>query len=178
MFESKNVPCFLERMGHKKIKIGKEEYKGTEIVLRVDPFTPALASELAETKGIIYRRNDTEPNPNVEAVSFTYTPKPQAVEFRADPLLKPSVTLPEAKVSKFRVRRPKDGTQWVLVFKIVFAEIGGNDLLYLKEALFEQRFLSFENASPGLFDEAEQAERREAKEAKPVRGNGSSATAH
>lgn len=180
MFDTGNLPCYLERMGHKKLKIGQDEFKGTEIVLRIDPFTPELASELAETKGVIFRRNDGEPNPHVDMVSFTYAPKAQRIEFRPDPQLKPSVVIPEAKVSAFRVRKPKDGTQWVLRFRIVFAEIAGADLLYLKEALFEQRFLTFENAETGLFDEAEKAAKRDAREAKPVRRAGTSdgATAH
>ena len=181
MFDTANVPIYLERMGHKKIKIGRDQYKGTELVLKIDPFTPALAGELAETKGIIFRRNDAEANPHIDAVSFTYLPKPQRIEFRPDPVLaKPSIVIPEAKVSKFRVRKPSDGTQWVLIFRVVFAEVGGNDLLYLKEALFEQRFLTFENAAPGLFDEAEAEERKNATTSKPVRSRGGSAdaTAH
>lgn len=170
MFETKNVPCYIERMGHKTIKIGKEKYKGTELVLRVDPFTAELASEIGNTKGTIFRRNDVEANPELESASFSYKPKPQRIEIRPDPQIKrASVNIPESKIGKFRVRKPSDGTQWVLVFRVVFTEVSGDDLLYLKEALFEQRFFSFENAEAGLFDEAEKEARREAKEAKPVK---------
>lgn len=76
MFETKNVPCYLEALRHKTIKVGVDSYKGTEIVLRISPFTPELAAELSETKGVIFRRNDGEPNPNIDACSFTYMPKP------------------------------------------------------------------------------------------------------
>lgn len=174
MFESRNVPCYLERMGHKTLKVGKEKYKGTEIVLRVDPFTPALASELAETKGVIFRRTEgAEPNPNIDAVSFTYQPKPQRISITAEPTIKASVVIAEAKVTKFRVRKPSDGTQWVLVFRIIFTEVGGNDLLWLKEALFEQRFFTFEPAAAGLFDDADKEAARESAAAKPVRPSAS-----
>jgi hypothetical protein len=170
MFETRNVPCYLQSMSHKTLKIGSEEYKGTEIVFRVDPFTAELAGELSETKGVIFRRNTAEVNPNIDAVSFSYAPKPQRIEFRAAPeLSRPSIVVAESKVQKFRVRKPKDGQQWVLVFRATFAEISGADLLWLKEALFEQRFLSFENAEAGLFDEAEKEAKRNAKEAKPVK---------
>jgi len=176
MFETKAVPCYIERMGHKTIKVGKDKFKGTELVLRVDPFTPELAAELGDNiKAKIFRRNDAETDPNIDAVSFTFKPKNQLIEIRPDPAIsRASVRLLEAKVNKFRVRRPKDGTQWVLIFRVTFAECDANDLLYLKEALFEQRFFSFEDAQGGLFSEAEAEARREARESKPVRKSSSS----
>jgi len=171
MFETENVPCYIEGMRHKKVKIGKDKFNGTEIVLKVDPFTAELASELGDMKSKLYRRNDAEVDPNVDAISFTFKPKKaQMIEIRpAEDVDKPSVKILEAKIGKFRARKPSDGNQWVLKFNIVFAEIGGNDLLYLKEALFEQRFFSFFDAQGGLFEEADAEERRESKDAKPVR---------
>lgn len=170
MFETHNVPCYIESMGHKTIKIGKEKYKGTQLSLRVDPLTPELAAELESVKGICFRRNDAEVNPNIDAVSFTHKPKAQVIELRPDPsVAKHSVRIEEAKISKIRVRKPSDGSQWVLVFKATFAEISGNDLMYLKEALFEQRFFTFANVQGGLFEDAEAEARRESKDAKPVR---------
>lgn len=161
MFETKHVPCYIERLAHKKLKLGTDEIKASYLILRIDPFTPSLAAELEDAvKGVIYRRNDAQPNPIVESVTFKHSPKPQRIEFRADPKITPSLVLTEAKVDAFRCRIPKDGTQWVLIFRVTFAEITGQDLLYLKEALFEQRFLSFENATPGLFDAEEDTERR------------------
>lgn len=89
------------------------------------------------------------------------------------------MVIAEAKVTKFRVRKPKDGLQWVLVFRVIFTEVSGQDLLALKEALFEQRFLSFENATAGLFDQADAEERKNARSSKPVRSvGGESQTAH
>lgn len=170
MFETKNVGMYLERLGHKQLKIGKDVFKGTELVLKVDPLTPELASELEQVKGICFRRNDADANPHIDAVSFTYKPKPQVVELRPDPeISKPSVKIPEAKVSKIKVRKPKDGQQWVLRFYLTFAEVSGADLLYLKDALFEQRFFSFDDAQGGLFEEAEREARANAREAKPVK---------
>lgn len=179
MFDTQLIPCYVERMGHKTIKIGKDKYKGTELVLRIDPFTPELAVELEAVKGICFRRNDGEVNPHIDAVSFTVKPKPQTVEIHGAPEIQASVKIHEAKLSKVRVRKPSDGSQWVMVFRVTFAEIGGNDLLYLKDALFEQRFFSFNDAQGGLFTEAEAEARRE--KAPPVRGqsvSGDEATTH
>lgn len=181
MFEKQNIPCYIERLGHKLLKIGKEEYKGTEMVLKIDPLTPELAAELEAVKGICFRRNDAEVNQHIDAVSFTERPRPQVIELRPDPTLaKYSVKIEEAKISKITVRKPKDGQQWVLKFRAVFAEVSGADLLYLKEALFEQRYFTFYEAQGGLFEEAEAEERRESRAARPVKANGSSdgATAH
>lgn len=170
MFETENVPCYIERMGHKNIKIGKDKFKGTELVLRVDPFSAELAAELEDVKSRLYRRNDAEADPHIDSVSFTFRPKPQLIEIRpAEDVVKASVKILEAKVGKFRARKPSDGTQWVLKFNVTFAEVSGNDLLYLKEALFEQRFFTFADAQGGLFEEAEKEERRESKDAKPVK---------
>ncbi len=179
MFDTKSIPMYLERLGHKKLKIGNDEFKGTEMVFRIDPFTSQLATELPDLKASIFRRTEGgEPNPNVDAVSFTFKPPPQRIEFRPDPEMKPSIVLIECKVSKFKVRKPKDGQQWVLTFRVEVAEIGAQDLLWLKEALFEMRYLSFEVAAPGLFDGAEQEARRQSAAAKPVRATGESAATH
>lgn len=178
--ERQHIPCYLERMGHKQIKIGKDEFKGTELVLKIDPLTPEIAGELEAVKAICFRRNDADVNPSIDAVSFSQKPKAQVIEIRAEPSLKHSVKIAEAKISKIQVRKPKDGQQWVLKFRATFAEVSGQDLLYLKEALFEQRYFSFFDAQGGLFEEAEAEARRESRAAKPVKANGSgdSATAH
>ena len=92
MFESANLPCYIERMGHKTIKIGSEKYKGTELVLRVDPFTPELASELADTKGVIFKRTDGTPNANTSwRVTARHVP-PLHVERLADCFGSPTAT--------------------------------------------------------------------------------------
>lgn len=178
MFDTPHVPVYVERMGYRWTKVGRDKFKATELVLRIDPFTPELAGELEHAKSICFRRNDAEVNPHIDAVSFTFRPKLQTIQVFAEPTLKPSITIAEAKISKIKVRKPSDGSQWVLVFRATFAEVSGQELLYLKEALFEQRFLSFSDSQGGLFAESEEEARKESPAAKPVRGNGSGATAH
>lgn len=182
MFDTKHVPCYLEGMGHKTLKIGKDRYKGTMLTLRIDPLTPELAAELEAVKGICFRRNDAEVNPHINAVHFTLKPRVQRFEVTGAEGVRPSVTIPEAKIAKVRVRKPSDGSQWVLVFQVVFAEVGATELLYLKDALFEQRLFTFQDAQGGLFQDAEAEARRESREAKPVKPSAASSdtgvTAH
>jgi hypothetical protein len=179
MFETACIPVYLDSMGYKQIKAGKDKFKGTKMTLRIDPLTPELAAELSETKRMLFRRDTAEANTEIDSVAFTYVPKPQAVEFYPDPAIaKASCTIAECKVGKFKVRKPKDGSQWVLTFQITFIDVTGDDMLYLKEALFEQRFLTFENAVPGLFDEAEREARKSSRIAKPVRAGGAGVQAH
>lgn len=169
MFETEKVTCYISLMGHKTLKIGKDKFKGTEIVLRVDPLPDELANELG-IKAKLFRMKDAEPDSSIDSVSFTLKPRPQTIEIHpAEDVDQPSVKILEAKIGKFKARKPSDGSQWVLTFRCTFAEVSGNDLLYLKEALFEQRLFTFYEAQGGLFIDAEAEERRESKDAKPVR---------
>lgn len=170
MFSTQGVPCYIAGMIGKRVKVGKEKFKGIELTLRIDPFTPELASEIGDIKSKLFKRHDASVDPNVDSATFTFKPKTQYVEIKPEPALSwAPVKIQEAKVTKFRVRRPADGTQWVLVFKVAFAESDANDLLYLKDALFETRFFSFADSQGGLFADAEAEAARDSKEAKPVK---------
>lgn len=170
MFETRNVSCYLAGMAHKTIKIGQDEYKGTVLSYRIEPFTGELASDLgSEFKRHLFKGTDADVNPHIDSITFVHAPKPQRIEMRDDPLIKPSVTLSEAKIGRLRARRVKDGNHLALSFSVTVPELSGQELLWLKDALFSTRFLSFDDAQPGLFAEAEAEARRESKDAAPVR---------
>jgi hypothetical protein len=139
-----------------------DEYKCCDLTFRIEPMTRELAAELDEAiKGTLYRRNDAEINGHLTKVEFTHKPKPQALTFRPDPALTmTSLELDESKITKLRARKPKDGNHWVFLFRATVAQLSGQDLLYLQEALYKQHFLTFEPAEPGLFDEEEKKERK------------------
>jgi hypothetical protein len=168
MLEKQNIAARLEGMGYTMTKVGGEDYKATKITLAVD-FTPELAADIPGAKGAVFKRNDGTPNDDVESLVFTYKSKAQRVELRSDPSMRPSSTLIDAECRRFRIPKRAKGAAPVLKFDVIVLEISANDMLTLKEALFEQRFFTFETMQTGMWFEAEAEARRESKDAAPVK---------
>jgi hypothetical protein len=170
LFQSGNIPCYVESFSHRKLKIGHEDYKGVKFTVRIEPFTSALAGELGDdVKTIFFKRTDGEPKRALRSATLGIKVKAQQVELRPDPALQPSATLIDCDVDFLRVRESSEGRQLVLRMVITVPVIGANDLLYLKDAVNEQRFFTFERLQGTLFDEAEAEARRESKDAKPAK---------
>jgi hypothetical protein len=170
LFESPNVPAYIQSWGGKNLKIAKEKYKGVKFTLLIEPFTPALASEISdELKAMLFKRSDGEPKRLFKSGSLNIDVKPQTIELRVDPTLKPSATLIDAKIEFVRMRESSEGNHLCLTMQVTLPDITAQDLLYLKEAATEQRFFTFDLMQGGLFAEAEAEERRASKDAKPVK---------
>lgn len=163
MFDTEKIGMYLDDIGHRVMKDKQgDELKVLDLTFRIEPLTPTLAAEIADgVKGVLFRRNDGEMNQNIDRVSFTHKPKPQAIQVFPDPQIgKASLTIDEGKITRLRARKPKDGNLWVFLFRVTTAHLTGADLLYLQEALYTQKFLSFANAATGLFDDEEKAARK------------------
>jgi hypothetical protein len=170
LFETGNLPAYIESLAYRKLKIGREEYKGVKFIVRIEPFTAALAGELGDdVKAMLFKRTDGEPKRTVRSCTLGTKVKAQQVELRPDPTMNSSATLIDCDVDFLRVRETAEGTQLVLRMVITVPVIGANDLLYLKDAVGEQRFFTFERLQGTLFDEAEAEARRESKDAAPVK---------
>ena len=171
MLDSANVPVYIKSVTFKKIKVGSEKHKGTLMVGQFE-LNPKLAAELG-LKERLYRRNDGEADPDVSGIDFTMKPsKAQRIEMRVDPFMDPSLILPDVRIKRdIVIRRPSDGSHMVVTFRAEFMDIDGADYLSLKDAFCEQRFMTFSNAQAGLFDEADAAERRNSKNAKPAKAS-------
>lgn len=179
MFDTEQIPHYLDDIGHRVMKDKSgDEFKVVDLTFRLEPLTAALAAEIASVvKSTLFKLKDAEATEGLKAVTFAVKPKPQQIAFFADrELPKASLRLDEAKISNLRARKPKDGTHWVFTFRATVAQLSGADLLFLQEALYKQYFLTFANASPGLFDSDEKAERKSRGRGTPVSTLASAAT--
>lgn len=169
LFESKHVPVFIDGMKvNKRLKIGREKYKGVTLTARIEPLSAVLAAELGDdVKTTLFKRMDGELRGTVSSATLNYTATDLEIEVRPDPSMSPSVTLIDAKVDNLRPRQV--GKTIVLTMTITVPVIGANDFLYLKDAVDEQRFMTFAAMQNGLFAEAEAEARRESKDAKPAK---------
>src|SRR5205085_8151972 len=160
-----------EGMGYTMVKGNGEPFKATKLKLSV-PLTLELAADIPGAKRTVFKLNDGTPNDDLESATFRHSSKALTIEIRADQNIRPSAKLVDAKAKRFRVPRRAHGVPPVLKFEVIVLEIGANDLLTLKEALFEQRYFSFGRMQGGFLNEAEAAERRESKDAAPVKSRG------
>lgn len=162
MFDTQNVPMYLDGISHRVIKDKQnEELKAVDLLFRMEPISPVLAAELSDAiKGTLFRRNDGEINPHIKAVQFAFKPKPQSIVFRSEPTIKPSLEIDEAKLTKFRARIPKDSKGWVFFFTATVANLSGQQLLVLQDSLYKMHYVSMANSVAGLFDEDEKQERK------------------
>ena len=169
MFETKHIPIHINSMGYKREKVGSEKMKAIKVGMMISPFTAAQASEIPEFKRALFKGTDGEVNPTLAKAEFTYQPRHQRIEMRLAPDQgKPSVTIHEAKVRGFKAMVVSGG-QFALKFTATILDVDPVDHAQLKDALFEQRFVTFMTAQAGLFAEADAEERRNSKDAAPVK---------
>jgi len=80
-----------------------------------------------------------------------------------------SFVIDEAKIGAFHARRSKKSSMWRMSFTVMCHPIDEHQLAQIVDCYTKMRFITTGNAVPGLFDEEEQAARRNAPTAKPVR---------
>lgn len=180
MFDTEQVPLYLDDIGHRVMKDKSgDEYKVVDLTFRLEPLTANLAAEVAGVvKMTLFKKSDGDPTDGIKSVVFNEKPKPQAIHFYPDKGMKtPTLRLHESKITNLKARKPKDGTHWVFSFRATVAQLSGDDLLYLQEALYKQHFLTFANAKAGLFDDEEKTEKR-TRGRGMTSGDGEAATAH
>jgi hypothetical protein len=166
-----DLPIFIEGFIGKPMKLGKEDWKGVRVGIRIDPFTAEHAGDLSsELKAALFARTTGQVKDLIAICRPAFAFHSQRVTVRVDPSLEePSIVLPDVRiVPRPLIRLTPDGT-FLFRAQLEIHEIAAMDLLYLKEAAGEQRFLTFERSEPGFFDAIEAAERRKSKHAAPVR---------
>lgn len=168
MFHTKHVPVHIDSLAYRRLSIGRETYKGIKFTARIEPLSAALAAELGDdVKTALFKRMDGELRRTFTAGTLTLVAKDVEIEIRPDPSMKPSVTLIDAKIDGLKVR--ESGKTIVMTMTVTVPVITANDLLYLKDAVGEQRFMSFASMQAGLFAEADKEARKASKDAKPVK---------
>lgn len=121
----------------------------------INPLTAELASELHDfVRGTLYTMSGAEVNSLLGGASFALAIPPQCIAVRMAPdQKKPSFVIKEAKIGGIHAKRSKKSTSWTLGFTVTCSPASEHQLAQIIEAYCKTKYMSFEPAEPGLFDE-------------------------
>lgn len=171
LFEVGKVGMFLDKWSPGVETRRGDEVKIVTLVLRVQPFTATLAAALEQkVRGTLFNLNSGEPQPHLKRVEFALgIPRQQLHIFASPDTKKASILFDQAKVFYTLARTEKDLNGFAFVVKTSFGPVGKLDLEYLQDWLLNQRFVTFEQAEPGLFpDDADDYEPDEETHVRPA----------
>jgi hypothetical protein len=155
LFEVAKVGMFLDQITH-----GVEERRGDEVkivtlTLRVQPFGPDLARALGgSVRTTLFKLNHPTPHPHLKRVDFRLGCPRQTLTVYASPDTgNPSILFDQGKIVATYARTQKDMDGFAFVVKVSFGPVGKHELEYLQDWLLGQRFVTCEQAEPGLFED-------------------------
>lgn len=156
LFSVSKIPVYCESISHRIERRKSGDVKVVDLALKIEPFTPQLASaldldEYAFIKRELFRGNDASVNIDLKNAEFRTPTDRQLLTCYATPdSPKASIALDQVKVTKIRVRGQKDGSGWVLYVHVSFGPLGKTELEYVNAFYSEQRFISWDQAEPSL----------------------------
>lgn len=157
LFETGKIGCFLDVITHATEARREDEVKIVTLALRVQPFTAQMASAMADAvRPTLFRLNDGEPKDSLKRVDFALgVPRQNLTVFAAPDTAEPSIAFLQAKIAAVYARTEKGVRGYGLVVKVSFGPVGRTELEYIQDWHLGQRFVSFEEAEPALFDDAD-----------------------
>jgi hypothetical protein len=180
MFESEHVPVRFAAINHRRMEVDEREVSLVEITFEMSPFTKERAKELDDyVRRTLFTANDAEVTQKLGGANFRLAIRPQSIVVRMAPDQgKASFVIDEAKIGTFHARRSKKSSAWRMVFSVTCAPASEHQLAQIVECYLKSRYVTFANAEPGLFDEADREDRKKKARDLPARGGGAPAHAH
>lgn len=162
LFSVGKVPVYCDGIAHRVETRRGDSVKVVDLTLKIEPFTPQLASALDQdeygfVKRMLFKVTDGTPLGDLRSVEFIPPGDRQRVTCFASPDTEmPSIALDQCKVTKIRARSQKDASGWVLYLHLSFGPLSRTELEYVNAFYTEQRFMTFDAAEPSLdFEEAD-----------------------
>lgn len=161
LFATAKVPLFLDTIIHGTEKRKGEDVKIVTLSLRVQPFDAKLASSLDEgvqaatgVKPLLFSLNNAEPKSLVRRLDVGLgCPRQQLLVFASSDTTKESIAFDQAKVGGTYARTQKDINGYAFCFRVSFGPVGRRELEFIQDWHLSTRFVTFDQAEPGLFDE-------------------------
>lgn len=152
-FDQDKVGCYLDDIGHRveKTSDGKET-KMVDLTLRVQPFTPELATSLdPDVRALLFSLNSVEPKPKIKSLEFRLVTKRQVLRvFSLPESAEPQIAFFDAEISGPRARTEKGVDGFGFVFYASIGPVSARELEYLCDWHTTQRFVTFEPQAPAL----------------------------
>jgi hypothetical protein len=160
LFSVPKVGLFLDSYKPAIEKRRGEEVKVIQMTLRLQPFDGKLAraiddgvGEDSNVKVTLFKMGDGEAKPHLDRVDFALGCQRQQMTIFASPDTEEArLCFDQVKISGTYARTEKGVNDYAFVFKATFGPVGRNELEYIHDWHLGQRFVTFEEAEPGMFD--------------------------
>src|SRR4051812_14754356 len=161
LFATAKVPLFLDSITHGTEKRKGEDVKIVTLSLRVQPFDAKLASSVDDgvqsdngLKPLLFSLNTAEPKGLVRRLDVALAcPRQQLIVFASSDTTKESIAFDQAKVTGTYARTQKDINGYAFCFRASFGTVGRRELEFIQDWHLSTRFVTFQQAEPGLFDD-------------------------
>ena len=155
LFDLPKIGLYLDTITHGTETRREEDVKIVTLVLRVQPFTPQLATVMAEgVKTTLYRLNDASAKDYLKRVDFALgVPRQNLTIYAAPDVVDASIAFTQARITQTYARTEKGVAGFAFIIKASFGPLGRAELEFIQEWHLSQRFVSFEEAEPGMFED-------------------------
>lgn len=157
LFTVGKVGCFCEATDLSTETRRGEVVKIAVVTLRVEPFDHKLAGAMGceGVRPTLFKLNHPDPNPILGRRIDLAVGMPRQIlkVFAAPDVAKGSIAFDQARIFGVHAIGQKDASGFALKFKASFGPLSPRELEYLNDWRLSQRFVSFDEAEPGMFDE-------------------------
>lgn len=156
-FDIAKVGCFCEGVSHSLEKRRGEDVKVLTLTLKVAPFSATHATAMPDgVKATLFKLNSGDPKDTLRKVDFALGVERQILHCFAAPDTEDATrALDQVRIHGTYARAPKDRAGFEFVFKATFGPVGRDELEFVQSWLLTQKFITFEAAEPGMFDDVE-----------------------
>lgn len=156
LFDVAKVGCFCDGVTHGLEKRRGEEVKVLTLRLRVAPFDAKLATAMPDgVKPTLFKLNTGDPKDALRRVDFALGVERQMLRvFAASDMTTGTRAIDQVRIHGTYARSQKDRNGFDFVFKATFGPVGRDELEFVQGWLLSQKFVTFEAAEPGMFEES------------------------
>jgi hypothetical protein len=172
LFTVGKVGCFCEAVAFSTETRRGEIVKIAVVQLKVEPFDHKLATAMGceGVRQTLFKLGHPDPNPILGSHIDLAVGMPRQIlkVFEAPDVAKGSIAFDQARIFGVHALGQKDASGFALRLKASFGPLSARELEFLNQWRLSQKFVSFDEAEPGMFDEP--VEENEDDEPEPASG--------
>ncbi len=153
LFDDDKIGVYLDDIGHRVEQTkDKKELKMIDLTLRVQPFTPELATSLdPDVRALLFNLGDAEPKKKIKSLEFKLQVPNQRLEvFMLPELDEPTLVLHDVEITGVRARTEKSVDGYGLVFYASWGPVGRDEIEACIAWHTQQRFITCTPQEPAL----------------------------
>jgi hypothetical protein len=170
LFTVGKVGCFAEAATLSTEQRKGEIVKIAVVTCRIAPFDAKLAAAMGATgvRSTLFKLNHPDPNPILGARIDLAVGCPRQVMkvFPTPDSPAGGMAFDQVRVYDVHAKGQKDAKGFALVFKVSFGPLSPAELEFINAWRLSQRFVTFDEAEPGFFDEEPELPEQDAPERK------------